>query len=37
MDTFLNDLDFTISYLDDILIKSESREHPENVQKFLKK
>ena len=38
MDTMLSDLDFAIAYLDDILIKSESREeHAEHVKTVFKK
>ena len=37
MDTLLNDADFAITYLDDISIKSESREqHLEHIKEFLK-
>ena len=38
MDTLLNDFDFAIANLDDILIKSESREqHAEHLKETLKK
>ena len=38
MDTILNDVDFTIAYLDDILIKSERQEqHAKHIKEVFEK
>lgn len=38
MDTVLNEVDFAIAYLDDILTKSENREqHADHVKEFSEK
>ena len=38
MDTLLNDVDFAIAYVDDIFIRSESREqHAEHIKEVLEK
>lgn len=37
MDTILNDVDFSIAYLNNILIKSESCEHAKHVKEVFEK